>query len=353
LSFFGGNQMLARILTGISSLLVISGCTIHPVPEDVTGVTTFHIVKQIRCEARKAAVDFIKAQLRQQAEFQNNPVAKDLLEKYAADPEAINSFKPELFSAYREYRHFYNVIYSAAIGYSFDLTMTEQNDLGANLNFLGPWKNPLTLNAAGNFDRTRSNQRTFTISDTFEFLLARLNTKQGRGYYCDNYIVQENFIYPIAGKVGVDKTVQAFFDLQFLGGLTVKQGETGPPTLVDDLKFTTTVDGSGMPKVVFAPIGAAFQIADASVTGLVRRTDIHEVTVGLAVDPKGLAEAALLEGFLFPGTGVARGSARGSAGSSVVSLSRISGVGGTKAQDSALEAIDKYKRRQIQLLPPQ
>ena len=29
-----------------------AGCAIHPLPQDVTGVDTYHIVRQIRCEAR-------------------------------------------------------------------------------------------------------------------------------------------------------------------------------------------------------------------------------------------------------------------------------------------------------------
>jgi hypothetical protein len=334
----------------MSSLLVVSGCAIHPVPEDVTGVTTFHIVKQIRCEARKAVIDFIKAQLVRQADGRNNPVAQRLLALYEADPEQISNFKPELFADYLQYRRFYSVIYSSGIAYSFDLTMTEQNDLGANLNFLGPWKNPLSLNLQGNFDRTRSNQRQFTVTDTFAFLLARLNTKEDNGHYCDNRVVGPNYIYPIAGKIGVEKTVQTFFELTFLGGLSVKPGEKGPPTLVDDLKFTTVVDGTGMPKVVFAPVGPAFALTDASVTGLVRRTDLHEVTVGLAVDPEGLIDAGSLQGFLFPEAGTARAarSAGGSTRSSVVSFNRITGSGRTGSEWLALKAVDQFKSKQFE-----
>ena len=32
----------------------LSGCAIHPLPEDVTGLDTYAIVMQIRCEAREA-----------------------------------------------------------------------------------------------------------------------------------------------------------------------------------------------------------------------------------------------------------------------------------------------------------
>ena len=33
-----------------------AGCAIHPLPEDVTGVPTYYIVRQIRCEARSAVI---------------------------------------------------------------------------------------------------------------------------------------------------------------------------------------------------------------------------------------------------------------------------------------------------------
>ena len=38
-------------------ILLVSGCAIHPQPKDVTGVSTFAIEQQIRCETRKAVID--------------------------------------------------------------------------------------------------------------------------------------------------------------------------------------------------------------------------------------------------------------------------------------------------------
>jgi hypothetical protein len=39
---------MVRALNIASIALLVTGCTIHPLPEDVTGVSTFNIVKQIR-----------------------------------------------------------------------------------------------------------------------------------------------------------------------------------------------------------------------------------------------------------------------------------------------------------------
>jgi hypothetical protein len=352
--------MNIRLLAGISSLLLFSGCAIHPVPEDVTGVNTYHIVRQIRCETRTAVIDFLLQQLHQHADNAGDPIARKILERYQSNPESINSFTPALFPGpeYVEYRHFYNVIYSAAIGYTFDLTMTEQNDLGTNINLLGPWKSKFTLGISGDFNRLRTNQRTFTVTDTFAFLLANLNRLDEKGIpYCDGQIRQANYIYPIAGQIGVYKTVRTFFELTVLGGLSAKTsgpGEKGPPSMVDNLKFTTTVDLMGTPKVVFTPVGAALQVTDASVTGLAKRTDAHQVTVGLAVMPSGAADAGLLQGFLFPGANLGqrglRPRGRAAAEGSLFVGNRITGTARTQAERAVLNAIDQVKSKEIQLI---
>jgi hypothetical protein len=360
--------MFVRLLMAIFVLLLFSGCAIHPVPEDVTGVDTFTIVKQIRCETRKAVIDFLKRELHRQADLAGDPIAQKLLARYERNPEEISSFKPDLFPGpdYVQYRHFYNLIYSAAIAYNFDLTMTENNNLTTNLDFLGPWKSKFTLNVTGDANRQRTNERTFTITDTFQFLLANLNRADENGVlYCDGHIVQANYIYPIAGEIGVYKTVMAFFQLAILGGLSTEQakpGADGAPTMVDNLKFTTTVDLSGMPKVVFSPIGSGFQFADASLTGMVQRMDVHQVTVGLAVLPSGTADAGSLRGFLFPGGGVTGRvpglasrapalAARGIGGPLFVG-NRLTANGGTPAEWYAANAIDQVKIREIQLIQP-
>ena len=51
-------------------------------------------------------------------------------------------------------------------------------------------------------------------SATFQFLLANLNRADETGVlYCDGQIAQANYIYPIAGEIGVYKTVKSFFEL--------------------------------------------------------------------------------------------------------------------------------------------
>ena len=53
------SRILAPSLLGV----MLSGCTIHPLPEDVTKLNTFQIVKQIRCETRAAGKKLILDQV--------------------------------------------------------------------------------------------------------------------------------------------------------------------------------------------------------------------------------------------------------------------------------------------------
>jgi hypothetical protein len=178
-----------------------------------------------------------------------------------------------------------------------------------------------------------------------------LNSADEHGVlYCAGQIVHANYIYPIAGEIGVYKTVKTFFELTVLGGLSAdkaKPGEAGAPTMVDNLKFTTTIDLSGGPKLVFAPVGHRFQLADASLTGLAKRSDVHQVTVGLAVTPTGAMDVAPLRGFLF--SGLSSGGPTLAGRGSVVLGSRVTGVG----RQLAVLAIDQFKIREIQLINPQ
>ncbi len=354
--------MYIRRFAAIAAALLFAGCAIHPVPEDVTGVDTADIVKQIRCETRDAARKVILRYLTQLATYGNNPIAQDLLVKFEADPELMAAFDAHRSFPGPEYvqvRNVLDVMYSAGVAYTFDLTMSEDNNLGATANFLGPWAAKFTLGLMGDVNRTRENERTFTITDKFSFLLRELNTPKPSGQrYCDGHIAMyPNYIYPMVGRVGVYNTVYTFFQLSFFDGLAAPKsdpGAAGAPTMADKLTFTTIVDLTASPKVVFAPARTGFQIADASLTGTARRKDAHQVTVGLALDPKGKGIAALssLRGFVFSGGGI--GGTRVAIGSraagEVLVLNRVTATTTSPAEQLAVLAIDQLKSRELQLI---
>lgn len=352
---------------GVASLsLVLMGCSIHPLPEDVTGVSTYDIVRQIRCETREAARKELVAWLanlgRSHPGQSGIPLARKLAERYEQDPNAISGFRASLFKGreFAQVRNVINIFYRIGIAYNFDLTMTEYNDLSAgSANFQRTFSRSLfKLGIGAGMTRSRSNDRTFTITDTLGNLLTHLNTAKVNGRrYCDGYIVEANYVYPIAGRIGVDKVVHDFLNLALFTGLagsSAKPGEGGPPTMTDKLSFTTTIDASATPKITFTPTGSAFQLTDATLTGEVKRTDLHKVFVALAVPTNASVYLDSLRSYLFsPARGIATapsvaGGRRGA--SSLVVGTQVIG-GGTQAEALAVLAIDQLKSRELELVP--
>jgi hypothetical protein len=404
-----------RTIVCCAAAALLCGCAIHPLPEDVTGVDTFNIVKQIRCETFEASRQYVIRNLARLAgggaaneagEPQPpNSLAQRLVEQYEANPYEIRQFSPTLFPGkdYSGVRAFYQVILSTAIAYNFDLTMTEDTNLSnAGVNLLVPRTPKSTLGITTDALRERQNERTFTITDTIGDLLKNLSARRHNEYYCNGSLVQANQIYPIAGHIGVDEMIRTFFDLNFFGNLgaadksssgsssppgapsgsssppgapsgsrsppgapsgsssppAASSGSSSPsgsafPTMADKLAFTTTIDASLTPMITFSPVGTAFQVANASLTGLAKRTDLHKVTVALATESSAIQSLGSIRNYFF-----SRRSAEGAPTAAaapkppgVFPLSSITGSAHTNAQVLALLAIEQLKIREIIILP--
>jgi hypothetical protein len=351
--------MCNRPIVAAAAVLLMSGCALHPVPEDVTGVDTYHIVRQIRCETREATKEFVIRELRRLAadheDQAGDPIAQRIVADYDRDPESISNFRPEVFAGpqYAQVRNLYKVIYTSAVAYNFDLTMTENDDLGANANIVGPWTGAtFTLGLGANANRERKNERQFTITDTLGPLLTQLNRPVRGVRYCDGQIRIANYAYPIAGRIGVDKMVKTFFELALFTNLDAEKAGA-PPTMADKLTFTTLVDLTVAPKVVFSPVTSGFQPSDANLTGVVRRTDAHQVIVGLSLDnsKNGIAVIGSLRGYLFSRERSGGGAVASGAGGSVLLATSVTAHAATPAQQLAVLAVDQLKSREVQLVP--
>jgi hypothetical protein len=363
--------MFKRLSAAAAALSVslFSGCAIHPVPEDVTGVTTYHIVRQIRCEAREALRKMVIDWLRDLGtDYPNQPAdlrARGLAELYEANPDEFSKFGPQLFpeARYAHVREVINLFADAGIAYNFDLKMTEDNNLGGTGNFLKPlFSGMFTLGVTADANRQRQNERTFTITDKFSYLVTTLNTPVRGVHYCDGYIVLgPNYIYPIVGNIGVYKSIRTFVELTLFGNLAPQADKgkmpdtAGAPTMVDDLTFTTTVDASATPKVAFNQAGTNFQVMDASLTPKVDRMDVHEVTIAVAVAAKN-ASLDPLRQYLFSkartsqAAGTNPGIRKLNTGTLYVG-SRVTG-GGSPSEILAVMAIDQVKSRELKLITP-
>jgi hypothetical protein len=270
------------------------GCAIHPLPDDVTGISTYDIVRQIRCEARQAVFDEAIGWLAGPKD--PDPQARSIGLEFQNGSRPMQTFNYTLFRG--PVRQVVQLFYNTGVAYNFQLDMTEVNNVDPTLDFLKLFgKTAFTWNVTANADRMRENTRTFTVTDTFSGLIRNLPPD-----YCTGFIVQANYIYPVVGKIGMDRMINDFVNLTLFGGLAGPEssgGDTnpkGPPTMVDQLKFTTKFNLTTTPKVVFIPVRA---LVDASLGVTATRQDVHTVTVGLAIASGSVSQVAAFRTALF------------------------------------------------------
>jgi hypothetical protein len=291
--------MLARACAGaLGVALAVAGCAIHPLPEDVAGVPTYYIVRQIRCETRQAVIDNARGWLTSETMRERDPAAYAIgLEFKNGRP--IQQLNPKLFKG--RIHDIVAAFYDAGVAYTFDLDMSEINNLDPQIDLLQTFsRSKFTMGIKGGFDRKRENERLFTVSDSFSGLIRLpedycFDPDTGR-----NFVVSENYIYPITGRIGVKGMIRDFIELTLFGSLGGPKGkENGPPTLVDQLSFATVLSGSVNPTITFTPVGGGLHVADASLSASASRTDLHKVTVGLAIAGPGVKLVAPLRQTIF------------------------------------------------------
>ncbi|NNH32340.1 hypothetical protein C9413_23630, partial [Rhizobium sp. SEMIA 4085] len=267
-------KSVVRVVVGIlgPTFFLQSCVNIHPLPDDVVHLSTYNIVRQVRCETRKAVIDSVLGFLTDDANHDAKKVddrARAVGQRFRQafkaapydfeGPVSMLRFNPDLLSG--NAKLIVSLLWNTGVAYNFDLTMMEKNDFDPEVNFLGSWtRSTLSVGLKGTFDRQRQNERQFTITDNFGDLVGKLHPA-----YCRNQIVEANITYPIAGKVGMERVVQDFLVLTLFGNLSGDASKDitsskGPPSMVEQLQFTTTVGGSTTPKVTFVPVGSGVHI---------------------------------------------------------------------------------------------
>ena len=112
----------------VACLLVtaLAGCAIHPAPKDFSGVSTYDIVKRIRCETKQAAVETALDYL---AKGKNvDAVSRATAARFVSDRRPIEEFHPKLFTG--EVRTMLSAFWKTGVAYNFTLDMKETNALG-------------------------------------------------------------------------------------------------------------------------------------------------------------------------------------------------------------------------------
>lgn len=247
-------------VTAICASILVSACSVRPIPDDVSPIPTEEIVRSMRCETKFA----VRAEIQKGLKIVGLP---DIVPDLILDPKNLARIRQrdkERGDNFADRILAYGV---SSIAYAFDFYAAETNNLEANLGFKLPLTNGnFDLGASGKFNRLREGKRVFQTVETFSEL-AKL--------HCGKFEVREkNLAYPITGSIGMTKAVETFVSLSELGG--------AEKLFTDTLTFTTTLSASLTPKLTLTPIPKSFRLASLDATALSGRTDVHKVTISFA-----------------------------------------------------------------------
>ncbi|MER9489677.1 hypothetical protein NKI50_27525 [Mesorhizobium sp. M0563] len=261
---------------------VLNACAAHPVVHDFTGYYAPELVRKARCEARQAIADKIAAWL---IGNDDDPYGVEISKKIRDRKIRLSTIEWKKLDprdyAYLEY------FFPTAIAFNFNLDITEANDASVDLNFLAAiTKGTVSVPIKTGLNRSRNNVQTFTIADKWGYLLKDLPE-----YYCDQNEVDPEFfssrskyVYPIAGKIGIDAMVDDFVDLTLFGALAGEKGES-KPAMAYAQQFTTKIYGNVTPKIT---VVSSSSLKDGTLGLSNYREDKHKIIVGfsLAVSPQ-------------------------------------------------------------------
>ncbi|KAB1068584.1 hypothetical protein [Methylobacterium planeticum] len=178
---------------------------------------------------------------------------------------------------------------NVAIAYEFTLDITEENSITPNVDFVGALTHrTVTFGLSATNDLSRQNVYHFYLTDLLGSLV------DDPQIACDRAEDRENIEFPIAGRIGVDKQVSTFFNLNELNHLSVS-GLSGLdlnklPTLAVIYNFQTTISGSATaPKVTVTPAGKGYNPKEFGVGASVSRKDFHRAIISFALPLDGKA----------------------------------------------------------------
>jgi hypothetical protein len=269
--------LATKAVLPLLSAVALAGCSTHPVQQDVTGLRTVNIVNHLRCETRLGIQDTAITLLI----GENGGVTTPFIGELIATRGDIWNFDPARKLNRKEQDFYYRYILTG-IAYDFSFDVTEENGAGFSadpIRLITGGTAGVALGASGDF--RRNNLRHFIVSETFQDLLLNKELK------CSPEYLSPNFVYPIAGSIGLKELISTFVELNEVKRLAVDKASS--KVFADTLTFTTTVSGSATPHVIVAPVGNRWGLASpATIGGSASRVDKHMLIVGLSQDtPKG------------------------------------------------------------------
>jgi hypothetical protein len=267
-------EALAKKLFFSVLALALGGCAIHPVQQDVTRFPTKEIVKRIRCETKRAVEDKAIDLLSRLSDSRSRLLAEQL----ANDRTLFARINPATLPR-KDEQEFYSRYINTAVAYEFSFDIAEDNKaalLADPVRLITNGTAGIVIGASSDFNR--SNIRRFALVDTFKEMF-----RDEKLVDCYPGYKPQNFVYPIAGTVGMADLISTFIDVsehKFLAPASDKD----PSVFGDTMKFTTTLIGSATPHVELSPLGNNWGLASPTNIGLsASRTDVHQLTVGLSM----------------------------------------------------------------------
>lgn len=212
-------------------LPIIAACHTHPLPEDFSRRTTTDLVQAVRCEIAEGI-----------AKLQD-----------ATDADLENS----------------------VVGVDFKLNMNETNSATAGkIAFADPITGGgFALDLTGSAEKDRTNERYFRIVDRFDQLKTVYSDDK-----CAKRSKRANFVYPIAGRIGLDEVVKTYWDVKSLSTLKPKKDFSA---FSDQIVFKTKFSAGVSPEITIVSKPASFHLTNLGVDGAVIREDIHQITISL------------------------------------------------------------------------
>ena len=201
---------------GFALALSVSGCSVHPLPDDLSPASTVDIVKRIRCEAWEGMTGF-------------RPHEREKVDK---------------------------IIGATKIGYDVVFSITEQNAAGGGkLEFDRPsFKgkgNGFSLDLSASADASRTNKRSFRFVDKLSEL--RIEGEKS----CRGPARAENLLYPITGATGMGELVRTYIKLEMLTEL----GSEKSQVFSDELRFITNLRAGALPTLELSTVAGDFRLS--------------------------------------------------------------------------------------------
>ncbi|MEZ5818853.1 MAG: hypothetical protein R3D44_17400 [Hyphomicrobiaceae bacterium] len=258
----------------ILACAVVAGCSVHPLPSDVT-LDTFSIVKRVECEAHRAVLATAVSRMLASANPRVRDLGLDLQRgRRKLDEKLFKEFERRAENGREILARWQNV--TMGFGFAFKITENNNNGGGATLNVpVGMATLTVGLSAAEN--KSREAQREFELVLNLGELLVSTA--------CEKHPVHPGraFSYPISGDIGLAETFRTFTDLWLDAGDRLQVGSrkfgTKLDGFVDVLSFTTTISGGIAPEVTLAASKNSARITKASLAHGSSRTDEHKLYI--------------------------------------------------------------------------